>query len=138
MFFPAAVKLFQQEVTKNVGISGAGFRLELAKNALCHHFGFFTLGKARAFFKHPVEVEDITQTRQSCCAGFVLTVRRDGSRLLTRATGQEELEVFPASETEYFLKVVDARITFVKGGDGKVTGLVLRQGGRERPAKRVR
>ena len=70
--------------------------------------------------------------------GFVLTVRRDGSRLLTRATGQEELEVFPASETEYFLKVVDARITFVKGSDGKVTGLVLRQGGREMPAKRTR
>ena len=70
--------------------------------------------------------------------GFVLTVRRDGNRLLTRATGQEELEVFPASETEFFLKVVDARITFVKGPDGKVTSLVLRQGGREMPAKRTR
>lgn len=70
--------------------------------------------------------------------GFVLTVRREGSRLLTRATGQEELEVFPASETEFFLKAVEARITFVKGGDGKVTGLVLRQGGREMPAKRIR
>jgi len=68
--------------------------------------------------------------------GFVLTVRRDGNRLLTRATGQEELEVFPASETEFFLKVVDARITFVKGADGKVNELVLRQGGREMPAKR--
>lgn len=70
--------------------------------------------------------------------GFVLTVRRDGNRLLTRATGQEELEVFPASETEYFLKVVDARITFVKGPDGKAASLVLRQGGREMPAKRIR
>ncbi len=70
--------------------------------------------------------------------GFILTVRREGSRLLTRATGQEEFEVFPASETEFFPKVVDARITFVKGSDGKVTGLVLRQGGREMPAKRLR
>jgi CubicO group peptidase (beta-lactamase class C family) len=67
---------------------------------------------------------------------FVLTVRRDGARLLTQATGQQELEVFPASETEFFLKVVDARITFVKGADGKVNGLVLRQGGREMPARR--
>ena len=70
--------------------------------------------------------------------GFVLTVRRDGARLLTQATGQQEFEVFPASETEYFLKVVDARITFVKGADGTVSGLVLRQGGREMPAKRRR
>ena len=68
--------------------------------------------------------------------GFVLTVRRDGGRLLTQATGQQELEVFPASETEFFLKVVDARITFVKGADGKVNELVLRQGGRTMPAKR--
>lgn len=68
--------------------------------------------------------------------GFVLTVRRDGARLLTQATGQQEFEVFPASETEFFLKVVDARITFVKGSDGKVNELVLRQGGREMPAKR--
>lgn len=68
--------------------------------------------------------------------GFVLTVRRDGARLLTQATGQQEFEVFPASETEFFLKVVDARITFVKGADGKVNELVLRQGGREMPAKR--
>ncbi|MBK6407127.1 MAG: serine hydrolase [Holophagales bacterium] len=70
--------------------------------------------------------------------GFVLTVRRDGARLLTQATGQQEFELFPASETEYFLKVVDARITFVKGADGKVNELVLRQGGREMPAKRRR
>ncbi len=70
--------------------------------------------------------------------GFVLTVRRDGARLLTQATGQQEFEVFPASETEFFLKVVDARITFVKGSDGKVNELVLRQGGREMPAKRRR
>lgn len=68
--------------------------------------------------------------------GFILTVRRDGARLLTQATGQQELEVFPASETEFFLKVVDARITFVKGADGRVNELVLRQGGREMPAKR--
>ncbi len=27
--------------------------------------------------------------------GFVLTVRRDGARLLTQATGQQEFEVFP-------------------------------------------
>ena len=67
---------------------------------------------------------------------FVLTVRRDGARLLTQATGQQEFEVFPASETEYFLKVVDARITFVRGPTGKVNELVLRQGGREMPAKR--
>ncbi len=67
---------------------------------------------------------------------FILTVTREGDRLMTQATGQQKVEVFPASETEFFLKVVDARITFAKGPDGKVTSLVLRQNGREMPARR--
>ena len=67
---------------------------------------------------------------------FILTVTRDGDRLVTQATGQQKIEIFPLSETEFFPKVMEARITFVKGPDGKVTELVLRQNGRETTAKR--
>ncbi len=70
--------------------------------------------------------------------GFVLTVTREGDRLMTQATGQEKVEVFPSSETEFFLKVVDAQITFVRGPGGSVDQLVLHQGGRDMPAKRKR
>jgi len=70
--------------------------------------------------------------------GFVLTVTREGDRLLTQATGQPKVEIFPSSETEYFLKVVDARITFVRGPEGRVDQLVLHQGGRDMPARRRR
>ena len=63
--------------------------------------------------------------------GFVLTVTREGDRLMTQATGQSKIEIFPLSETEFFPKVVDARITFVRGADGKVDRLVLKQAGRE-------
>ncbi len=68
--------------------------------------------------------------------GFVLTVTREGDRLMTQATGQQKIEIFPISETEFFPKVVDARITFVRGADGKVDSLVLKQGGRDMPGKR--
>jgi D-alanyl-D-alanine carboxypeptidase len=64
-------------------------------------------------------------------ANFVLTVSRDGDRLITQATGQQKIEIFPLSETEFFPKVIEARITFVKGPDAKVTHLVLKQNGRE-------
>ena len=47
--------------------------------------------------------------------GFILTVTREGDRLMTQATGQEKIEIFPLSETEFFPKVVDARIRFVRG-----------------------
>jgi CubicO group peptidase (beta-lactamase class C family) len=67
---------------------------------------------------------------------FALTVTRDGDRLMTQATGQGKVEVFPESATDFFLKVTDAQITFVKE-NGKVTHIVLHQNGRDTKAKRV-
>jgi CubicO group peptidase (beta-lactamase class C family) len=74
--------------------------------------------------------------RYDLAPGFVLTVTREGESLMVQATGQQRFEIFPTSETEFFYKVVDARITFVKGPDGQVDVIVLHQGGRDMPAKR--
>ena len=68
---------------------------------------------------------------------FVLTVTREGDKLMTQATGQPKFEVFPESETTFFLKVVDAQITFVRDAAGKVTHLILHQGGANQQAKKV-
>ena len=68
---------------------------------------------------------------------FVITISRDGERLMAQATGQARLEIFPKSPTEFFYKVVDAQITFVKDPAGQVTGLILHQGGRDMPAPRI-
>ncbi len=52
-------------------------------------------------------------------------------------TGQPKNELLAESETDFFLKTIDAQITFVKDAQGKVTGLVLRQGGRDAPARKI-
>jgi hypothetical protein len=70
--------------------------------------------------------------------GFVLTVSRDGSQLWTQATGQPRVELFAESETAFFLKVVDAQLTFVRDASGKVTSLILDQGGQKREAKKIK
>ncbi len=67
---------------------------------------------------------------------FSLKVTRQGDRIFAQATGQPEIEIFPESETRFFLKAVDAQIDFVRGADGKVTGLVLHQNGRDLPGRR--
>jgi hypothetical protein len=67
---------------------------------------------------------------------FSIAVTREGGQIFAQATGQPKFEIFPESETRYFLKVVDAEIEFVRGTDGKVTGLILHQGGRDLPGKR--
>ncbi|WP_010248813.1 serine hydrolase [Acetivibrio cellulolyticus] len=61
--------------------------------------------------------------------GFAITVSTDGEHLYAQATGQEQYEIFAQSETEFFYKVVDAELSFVKNDEGKVTGLLLKQGG---------
>jgi len=70
--------------------------------------------------------------------GLNLTVRTREGRIFTQATGQPEAEIFPKSETEYFLKVVDAQITFVLGENGEVTGLVLHQAGQDFPGEKIK
>lgn len=59
------------------------------------------------------------------------TIAREGDRLMTQATGQGKIEVFPISGTEFSAKVVDARIAFVRGADDKVDRLVLKEAGPE-------
>jgi hypothetical protein len=47
-----------------------------------------------------------------------------------QATGQQKVKVYPSSETEFYLKVVDARIEFTVQ-DGSVPQLTLYQRGQE-------
>jgi len=74
--------------------------------------------------------------RYELAPNFILTVTREGDHLFTQATGQEKVEIFPESDRDYFLKIVDAQITFETDGQGKATGLVLHQGG-DHHAKRI-
>ena len=69
---------------------------------------------------------------------FIITILRRGDKLISQATGQPEIELFPESETRFFLKVVDAQVDFVIDAAGRVTGLVLHQGGQDLPAKKLR
>jgi len=67
---------------------------------------------------------------------FIITVRREGDHLFVQATNQPQFEVFPESPTEFFLKVVDAQITFLTDATGRATSLVLHQNGANQPAPR--
>lgn len=63
---------------------------------------------------------------------FKITVTREGSRLFVQATGQPRFEVFAQSESEFSLKVVEARVTFQKDS------LILHQSGVDQTAKKVK
>ena len=69
---------------------------------------------------------------------FVIEVTLDDGALFVQATAQPTFPVFAESETFFFLKVVDAQVTFTKDDAGEVTGLILHQGGANQPAQKVR
>ncbi len=69
---------------------------------------------------------------------FIVKVFKEGVRLMTQATGQPAFELYLEAENKFFLKVVNAKVTFVKDDKGEVTGLVIHQGGRDMPAKKVK
>jgi len=68
---------------------------------------------------------------------FILTITREGDQLFGQATGQPKFEIYPESERQFFLKVVDAQITFETDSTGRATSLTLHQNGADMPAKRV-
>jgi CubicO group peptidase (beta-lactamase class C family) len=68
---------------------------------------------------------------------MVLAVSLEDGHLVAQATDQPKAQIFPESESTFFLKVVDAQLSFVKDGTGKVTHAVLHQGGRDIRAPRI-
>jgi CubicO group peptidase (beta-lactamase class C family) len=67
---------------------------------------------------------------------FAMTVTLEDGQLMVQATGQQKLEVYAETQTKFFLKVVDAQLTFVPGNDGKAKQLILHQNGLDQVAKR--
>ena len=68
---------------------------------------------------------------------FVLSFFREGEKFYVQATNQGRIEIFPASETKFFPKIIDADATFVRDAQGKVTGLLWRQNNRESQARKI-
>ncbi|HKR63060.1 MAG TPA: serine hydrolase [Thermoanaerobaculia bacterium] len=69
--------------------------------------------------------------RYELAPGFIITITREGAHLFGQATGQPRFEMFAENDHEFFLKVVDAQITFNENG------LILHQNGANAPGKRI-
>jgi len=68
----------------------------------------------------------------------VMTISRDGDQLYAQLTGQPAIEIFHESDGNFFLKEVDAQITFdAAGPQGAATQATLHQNGRDMVAKRI-
>jgi CubicO group peptidase (beta-lactamase class C family) len=69
---------------------------------------------------------------------FTIKVTSEDGKLMAQATGQQKFELFASSETDFYLKVVSAQVSFVKDPAGNVTELILSQNGRKTTGKKIR
>jgi len=60
---------------------------------------------------------------------FIITITKDGNNLFGQATGQGKLQIFPETQSKFFLKEVEAEVEFIKDDKGQITKLVLYQNG---------
>jgi CubicO group peptidase (beta-lactamase class C family) len=67
----------------------------------------------------------------------VFAVTREDGQLYVQLTNQPRAVVYPKSNTEFFYKVVDAKITFEIDPQGFANSLTLHEGGRDQRAKRI-
>lgn len=68
--------------------------------------------------------------------GFVISISKEGNQMKAQATGQPVFDIFPKSDTVFYLKAVEAQIEFNQN-NGKVESLTLFQGGQEMLGKRI-
>jgi hypothetical protein len=65
--------------------------------------------------------------------GTKVTIRRNGDHLVWQAFGKtalrDALDLYPESETDFFLKINGARLTFVKNDGGEVMAIIHHMAG---------
>jgi len=70
-------------------------------------------------------------------AGVKMTITRSQQGLIEQVDGQVPARLYAESETDFFLKLADAQISFQVDSNGRVTGLVLHQDGETILAQKI-
>ena len=76
--------------------------------------------------------------RYELTPAFALDISLKDGALFAQGTGQPAFRLWPETEVDFFIKEVDAQVTFVRDAQGVVTALVLHQGGQDQRAPKVR
>ena len=68
---------------------------------------------------------------------FFILITRKGNRLFAQGTGQPKFELFPDSESSFFLKAIHAKIIFERDSKGKVYRLIVRSSEGDEISKKI-
>ncbi|HMV48477.1 MAG TPA: serine hydrolase [Blastocatellia bacterium] len=97
----------------------------------------YEIPRAQTEIKVESKVLDAYVGEYELTPAFKLTITNENGQLMMHPTGQPKFELYAESETKFFLKVIEAGVTFVKNDKGEVTHLILHQGG-DKQAKKIK
>jgi CubicO group peptidase (beta-lactamase class C family) len=69
--------------------------------------------------------------------GFILNITDEDNKLMVEATGQGKTRLLAESDTEFFVNVVDAQLTFENPNQGRYSKIILHQNGQNLTAQRI-
>ena len=69
---------------------------------------------------------------------FSISVFIENNQLYGQGTGQPPFELFASAKDEFFLKAVEASISFQRDDQGTVNRMVLHQNGQDLPGAKVK
>ena len=99
---------------------------------------YFHPDAGKAAVKVDTKIYDSYAGQYELGPGYIITITQEGGKLMGEAPGQPKLELFPESETKFFLTAANIQIIFVRDQAGQTSGLILRQNGKDLPAKKIR
>ncbi len=95
------------------------------------------LRKIKPFVEVSEKVLDEYAGEYELTPNVVFTISRRSDKLFAQLTGQPRVRVFAESDNKFYYKVVDARLTFNRGVNGKIENLTLLQNG-EQVARKIK
>ena len=100
-------------------------------NRIAEAFAWKEMEKQSANIATTVSAEKLKlyTGRYDFMTGGVMQVTASDNKLFAQLSGQPKFEIFPRSEDEFFWKVVDATMKFMKNEKGEVTHAIFRQNG---------
>ena len=75
--------------------------------------------------------------RYQLAPAIVLSITREKDAFFVQLTGQPPYQIFAESEKDYFLKIVDAQLTFEVDAQNKAVAVTLHQNGARQRAPRI-
>ena len=94
--------------------------------------------KERKEIKLDAKVLDAYVGEYQFVPGVSITITHEGDQLFAQLTGQGKIELFAETEKDFFFKVANVQISFVKDDKGQVTQLVLHQNNRDQQAQKIK